>query len=106
MRRFVIAAVIMLCGGCASAAMAPDADVLARGRQVYVAQGCYGCHTLEGAGTPIAPDLSQIGHKDTRGQLEAWLRDPAMQQPTAHMPKIQLREDEVQALAAFLASLG
>jgi hypothetical protein len=34
-----------------------------------------------------------------------WLKDPSMQRPTAHMPKIQLSESEVQALATYLGSL-
>ncbi len=80
-------------------------DLVARGREVYFAQGCYGCHTLQGSGTPIAPDLSQVGQKYSRAALESWLRDPAKQRPTAHMPKITLDEGEVEALAAFLASL-
>ena len=37
--------------------------------------------------------------------LARWLRDPAEQKPTAHMPRIQLDEREVEALAAYLASL-
>ena len=34
-----------------------------------------------------------------------WLRDPASQKRTAHMPKIDLTEEEIQALAAYLSSL-
>ena len=36
--------------------------------------------------------------------LARWLRDPSSQRP-AHMPKLQLTEGEVQALAAYLGSL-
>ena len=37
--------------------------------------------------------------------LTRWLRDPSAQRPSAHMPKLQLTEAEVQALAAYLGSL-
>ena len=75
-----------------------------KGGQVFVAQGCYGCHTVEKFGTPIAPDLSRIGAKKTTAELEAWLRQSPGQKP-AHMPKISLTDAEVKELAAYLGSL-
>lgn len=76
-----------------------------RGRMVFREQGCYGCHTAEGMGTPIGPDLSRIGAKRNGSELVRWLRDPSTHRPTAHMPRIELTEAEVQALAAYLGSL-
>jgi mono/diheme cytochrome c family protein len=75
------------------------------GERVFTEQGCYGCHTVKGAGTPIASDLSRVGLKYPREYLERWLREPSVQKPTAHMPKITLTPAEVRALAAYLASL-
>ena len=75
------------------------------GRQVFFSQGCYGCHRIGAAGTPIANDLSHVGNKYTESQLASWLRDPAAQKPRAHMPKLALQEDEIRALAAYLATL-
>ena len=89
-----------------SCVQAQDNRALAsQGQTVFRDQGCYGCHTVGKTGTPIAPDLSQIGAKRDRAYLARWLRDPAMQRPTAHMPKLQLSEPDVQALAAYLSSL-
>jgi mono/diheme cytochrome c family protein len=79
--------------------------LVGRGRMVFRDQGCYGCHTAEGMGTPIAPDLSRIGSRRSEAALARWLRDPAAQRPSAHMPKLQLTDGEVQALAAYLGSL-
>jgi mono/diheme cytochrome c family protein len=81
------------------------ADLLEDGRKVFFTQGCYGCHRLGVAGTPIAHDLSHVGRKYTEAQLTRWLRDPTSQKPTAHMPRLALTEDEIRALAAYLASL-
>ena len=75
------------------------------GRQVFFSQGCYGCHRIGVAGTPIAHDLSHIGAKYTESELVSWLRDPAAQKPRAHMPRLTLQEDEIRALAAYLATL-
>jgi cytochrome c2 len=76
-----------------------------RGKQLFTEQGCYGCHIIEKYGTPIATDLSHIGSKYNVEQLTGWLRDPAAQKPTAHMPKIAMSEKEAQALAVYLGSL-
>jgi mono/diheme cytochrome c family protein len=89
----------------ASYAHAQDSSgLVGQGRTVFHDQGCYGCHTAEKAGTPIGPDLSRIGAKRDQAYLGRWLRDPSAQRP-AHMPKLQLTEGEVQALAAYLGSL-
>ena len=75
------------------------------GQRVFQNQGCYGCHTVGPTGTPIGPDLSHVGARHDRAYLVSWLRDPASQKPTAHMPKLRLTDAEVQALAAYLSSL-
>ena len=78
---------------------------VAHGRHMFVEQGCHGCHTVGKFGTPIGPDLSRAGAKYSESFLAAWLRDPAMQRPSAHMPALELTEPQIAALAAFLASL-
>ncbi|HSL48313.1 MAG TPA: c-type cytochrome [Candidatus Deferrimicrobiaceae bacterium] len=90
----------------ASCAQAQDGrGLIGQGRMVFRDQGCYGCHLAEGMGTPIGPDLSRIGAKRNQTDLTRWLRDPSTHRPSAHMPKLQLTETEVQALAAYLGSL-
>ncbi len=89
----------------AAGAEAQDSALVARGQSVFKDQGCYGCHTVGKAGTPIATDLSRIGAKHDQAYLGAWLRDPAQQKPRQHMPKLKLTEAEVQALTAYLGSL-
>lgn len=101
LRSALLAAVVLM----ASSAHAQDSSLVARGRTVFHDQGCYGCHTVGAAGTPIAPDLSRIGAKHDEAYLTRWLRDPSQQRPRAHMPKLQLTDPEVQALAAYLGSL-
>ncbi len=81
------------------------ASLVANGHTLFTEHGCYGCHTVGKSGTPIGPDLSRVGWKYTEAYLIQWLRDPSSQKPTAHMPKLQLTEAEVQALVAYLASL-
>jgi mono/diheme cytochrome c family protein len=82
-----------------------ERELVARGQKLFTEQGCHGCHTVGKMGTPIAKDLSTIGATHDRTHLEKWLRDPAAQRPTAHMPRLDLRGAEITALAAYLASL-
>jgi mono/diheme cytochrome c family protein len=90
----------------ASCAQALDSKgLVGQGRAVFRDQGCYGCHTAEGMGTAIGPDLSRIGAKRSETYLARWLRDPSAQRPSAHMPKLELSEGEVRALASYLGSL-
>jgi cytochrome c oxidase subunit II len=102
-RSILLLAVIGLMISCVQAQ--DRGALVAKGQMVFRDQGCYGCHTVGAMGTPIAPDLSHIGAKRDQAYLTRWLKDPSMQRPTAHMPKIQLSESEVQALAAYLGSL-
>jgi cytochrome c oxidase subunit 2 len=96
-----LAGAIALGAGCAAASN----GLVAEGKRLFQEQGCYGCHTVGASGTPIATDLSRIGARYARRDLEAWLRDPRQQRPTAHMPRIELQPDEARALAAYLATL-
>ena len=79
--------------------------LVAEGRGLFTEKGCYGCHTVGATGTPIAPDLTHAGARHDEARLARWLRNPTAQDPTQHMPNLQLSEAEAKALAAYLASL-
>ena len=101
--RFVFGLIVLFAA--TSARAEEPAKLVTLGKQLFVEQGCYGCHTVGGSGTPIAQDLSRVGSKYPESYLRRWLTDPSVQKPTAHMPKIELTEAEVRALAAYLGSL-
>ena len=102
----MVPVVVLLFAAAPAQAQAPDAALVLRGEGLFKEQGCYGCHTVGKFGTQgIAADLSHVGAKHDVGYLTKWLKDPASQQPTAHMPKIGLSDAEAKALAAYLGSL-
>jgi cytochrome c oxidase subunit II len=105
MARYVfLVGLALLCFG--TAGLAQDRSTLIeQGRQLFFKQGCYGCHRIGKVGTPLGPDLSHIGAEYSLPYLAGWLRDPASQKRTAHMPKIEITEEEIQSLAAYLSSL-
>jgi cytochrome c oxidase subunit II len=89
-----------------SLGLAQDRTTLIKeGGELFFKQGCFGCHTVGNVGTPISPDLTHVGAQYALPYLTGWLRDPASQKHSAHMPRIELTAQEIHALAAYLSSL-
>ncbi len=87
-----------------------------RGRNTFLgnaATACYRCHTLNGVGGSLGPDLSEVGSRvSPEGLLESIL-DPnaalaeGWKAPTSAMPALGafLSDAEIRDLVAFLGSL-
>jgi cytochrome c oxidase subunit 2 len=78
------------------------------------AHSCIACHTIAGiSGGTLGPNLTHVGARATiaAGILPAdvegfarWLRDPVAEKPGSLMPKIDLSDQEIAALVAYLRS--
>lgn len=82
-------------------ALSPQA---AHGRQLMAASGCFGCHTIDGKGGKVGPNLSDEGGK-SRGHdwLMAQLFDPRSHFPNTVMPSFaSLGKAQRQAVVAYL----
>jgi cytochrome c2 len=94
----------------APAAAAPTGNVAA-GQQLFATGTCIACHTINGTGGKVGPDLTHIGSTpyDSVGNdpatLNAWLHDPAAVKPDAKMPKPTLTDAQINDLVAYLTSL-
>ena len=76
---------------------------------------CIACHTVQGVSFGVlGPNLSHVGSRSTIAAaalpntsegLARWLRDPVTQKPGSTMPRIDLSDDEIAALVAYLQSL-
>ena len=88
----------------------------ARGAQIFATNACIGCHTIEG--TPgvgkTGPNLTHFGSRTTLASailqntpenLAKWLRNPQAVKEGALMPNLNLSEDQVSGLVAYLQSL-
>jgi mono/diheme cytochrome c family protein len=104
MKSTMLAVVLLVVVGVVIA-QSQSGSIIERGEAAFKNNGCYGCHIIGKAGTPIGPDLTQVGRKYPAEYLVRWLRDPALQRPSAHMPALELTDADVQALAAYLGSL-
>lgn len=91
---------------------APD-PLLATGQRYFTEKGCIGCHSLYPPIIPglIGPNLQHIGSrsyiaagtlKNTDENLSKWIHNPQAWKEGVLMPNLQLKDDEVAALVAFL----
>jgi cytochrome c oxidase subunit 2 len=95
-------------------AAVPQDDLAKQGQGLFAA--CAGCHTVRGTNAQgkVGPDLTHVGSRLTiaAGMLEnngenlrRWLRDPQEVKPGAKMPDLNLTEESIDALIAYLETL-
>ncbi|MEZ5356751.1 MAG: c-type cytochrome [Bryobacteraceae bacterium] len=68
-----VAAFVASLGSVTAEKLPGDAE---RGRTLFRARGCTGCHIVDGAGTPRGPDLTAIGAKRNAAHLRESLTRP------------------------------
>jgi cytochrome c oxidase subunit II len=95
----------------------PVEDAQARaGREVFFGTSCVNCHAIKTttANGKFGPDLTHLMSRQTLGagvvantreNLRAWVRDPQHIKPGALMPNMQLTDDELNQVVAYLLSL-
>jgi mono/diheme cytochrome c family protein len=116
MRTFVslsIAAAFVLVGAAApgAAGQADQAAKIEAGKKLYDAQKCRTCHIIGGVGSKAASALDGVGSKLSEADLRMWLTDPAAMtaklkaKPKVAMKKVTLKDPEIDALVAYMASL-
>jgi ubiquinol-cytochrome c reductase cytochrome b subunit len=76
------------------------------GERVYRDVNCSYCHAINGVGGAIGPDLSSIGSQLNEEQIMTYLRNPDSMVPNTLHPKLQFTEEELDALTAYLLTLG
>ncbi|MEZ5355671.1 MAG: c-type cytochrome [Bryobacteraceae bacterium] len=93
------------CAQCHTEETFAGTPTLAKGRKLFVAKNCYGCHRIEGIsdGT-LGPDLTEAGKKFKPDYLWESIIEPRANSSTSFMPKFELTSDEVKALVIFLKS--
>jgi len=94
-------------------------EVYQHGQEIFNREGCLGCHTARGVGGILGPDLTEQGEKtsheysfqniEVEQTVTNWLkehfRDPEMVSPGSQMLKIDLPEEELDALSTFVLGL-
>lgn len=88
----------------------PPLSDVARGRQLFAARGCVSCHVhravdIEGQMKSLGPDLSQL--RLPAEYIARFLADPSIKPKSPdrpEMPNLNLEENEIAALVAFLSN--
>lgn len=77
----------------------------AKGKEIFEGQGCNACHGDNGVGTAAAVKLTGVGAKYDGAKLRSLLLNPAAKMTAGGMPSVQLKDDEMKSLIAYLQSL-
>ncbi|MEO6320251.1 MAG: cytochrome c oxidase subunit II [Polaromonas sp.] len=95
----------------------PDAPLLARGRQAFLAQRCNACHSVRGVAeeSRLGPDLTHVGSRlylgagtlrNHQGNMAKWIAGTQAVKPGARMPSSSdMDSATLSALAAYLEQL-
>jgi nitric oxide reductase subunit C len=76
------------------------------GEDLFKQQGCGSCHTINGIGGNVGPDLSHIGSRRSEAWIEKQIKDPKSHFPNSIMPGFnKLPEGDIKALARYLSGL-
>jgi ubiquinol-cytochrome c reductase cytochrome b subunit len=91
--------------GSVSAALASADPRVLKGHALFQAQSCNSCHGEGGIGTAAAGPLTNVGRKYTDPQLIALLHSPNSTMTNGGMQSVDLKPDDLEALAAYLDQL-
>ncbi len=72
------------------------------GKRLYAQLNCAYCHKLKGEGGRVGPALDRLSDAATDEALAQHLRDPQSVAPGSRMPTMNLLDDEVAALTAYI----
>lgn len=87
-----------------AAAITPAVE---RGKELWEASNCMGCHTLFGEGAYYAPELTKVYERRGPDFIRAMLRDPeAMYPGQRKMQNYHFDERQIEDLLAFLQWTG
>ncbi len=74
----------------------------AKGRGLFGELRCVTCHSVNGRGGTMGPELTRIGDKVRRAWLFSYLKDPHRVQHDTPMLQYRLSDDQLRDLTAFL----
>lgn len=91
--------------GVVNAALAGTNPAAAKGKTVFEAQGCNACHGDGGLGSAAGPKLIGVSVKFNNEKLEKLLKFPSDAMTQGGMQPVDLKEEDLRALVAYLEGL-
>lgn len=78
-----------------------------RGKEIWEANNCMGCHTIFGEGAYYAPELTKVVDRRGPAWIKTFLKDPAAMYPgKRQMVKYDFTEAQIDDLVAFFTWVG
>jgi len=75
----------------------------ARGAALFRSEGCIDCHTFNGVGGRMGPDLTAVGERRTELWMRQQIRDSKVNNPRSRMPSFEhLSDFEIRSLVKYL----
>ena len=84
----------------------PLPELVEQGKTLFGYARCLSCHSLNGAGGTIAPDLANIADKVRLDWLFNWIKNPRAYQPNTQMPQYRFTDQEIRLIVIYLSTLG
>lgn len=95
---------------------ASPSDRVIAGRKIFEKTACINCHTVSGtvADGRFGPDLTHLMSRETiasgaalnsHENLKLWIHDPASLKPGSLMPAMNLNDQDLEAVTAYMESL-
>jgi len=77
-----------------------------RGKQLYTnTYGCNGCHSLNGVGGLVGPELDRAGFRLNPTWVYRWIRNPQAMKKHTRMPNLGASDADARALTYYLGTL-
>jgi cytochrome c oxidase subunit 2 len=95
---------------------AASSATVATGRAIFERTSCINCHAISGtvANGRFGPDLTHLMSRETiaagaalnsHENLEMWIQNPEIFKPGSLMPAMNLNDQDLEAVTAYLESL-
>ena len=73
------------------------------GEEIYVREGCGGCHSFKGRGGAMAPDLTSVAHRRSTKWIMTQIKNPKSHYSDSRMPEFRhLSIIELYAISQYL----
>ena len=88
--------------------VSPPAEdpLVIQGRMIYTQLQCTYCHSINGVGGAVGPDLAVVTMDMTPEDIQRYLQDPHAMIPRSLHPKLRFTAEELHALSAYVANIG
>jgi cbb3-type cytochrome oxidase cytochrome c subunit len=65
------------------------AGTVSQGKELFLREGCSGCHNFKGHGGELAPDLTAVGDRRSTLWIMTQIKDPKCHNPDSRMPEFR-----------------